>query len=105
MAVIDLDILHLAELARINLTKDEVMRFHEQIGGILGYIDQLQAIETAGVEETAQVTGLVNVLREDLDEDSGFRIQDSEELQKRREELLAAVPETEAEMVKVPAIL
>lgn len=106
MAVIDLDIQHLAELARIHLTEDEIARFGEQIREILGYVAQLQAIETEGVAETAQVTGLMNVLRDDQQTE---RIANSEQqieaLRKRREELLAAVAEKEADMVKVPAIL
>lgn len=108
----DFDIGHLAELARLNLAPEEAAHFHMQLGDILGYVDQLRAIETDGVAETAQVTGLINILREDVDkpefnQDSRFQIPDSTlpALRARRDKLLSGVPERESTMVKVPAIL
>jgi len=59
------EIEHIAKLARLDLTEAELDKYGGQLEGILGYIDMLKEVDTAGVEPTAQVTGLQNVLRED----------------------------------------
>lgn len=56
---------HVATLARIGLTPAEVEKFQTQLSGILDYVEQLNEVNTDGVEPTAQVTGLTNVTRED----------------------------------------
>ncbi len=55
----------IANLARLELTDKEEKSLGKDISGILDYIDQLREVNTEGVKETAQVTGLSNVLRED----------------------------------------
>lgn len=55
----------IAHLARLHLTEDEVELFAGQLTDILNYVDVLKELDTAGVPETNQVTGLTNVLRED----------------------------------------
>jgi len=59
------DIEHVAELARLDLSSEEKARYGKQLGAILEYIDQLKEVDTAGVEPTAQVSGLVDVWRSD----------------------------------------
>ena len=59
------DIKHLAELARLKLTAEEEIKFGAQLGTILTYIEKLNKVETRNVEPTAQVSGLVDVLRID----------------------------------------
>ena len=88
------DVVHLAQLARMNLSAEEQERFGRELEHILGYVDQLQEVNVDGVEETAQVTGLVNVLRDDVVRTGACD----------RDELLAAVPELHDGMVKIPAI-
>ena len=56
---------HIAKLARLSLTDAEVEKFTTELGAILGYIDQLTEVDTAGVTPTAQVTGTTSVLRQD----------------------------------------
>ena len=56
---------HVAQLARLGLSDKEVEKFQTQLSGILDYVEQLNEVDTEGVEPTAQVTGLTNVLRED----------------------------------------
>ncbi len=84
---------HIAKLARMELTDEEVKKFTVQIGGVLEYVDVLQEVDTEGVPETSQVTGLTNVMEED-------EIQPS---QSSREELLACseMP-VESKQIKVP---
>ncbi|PID70346.1 Asp-tRNA(Asn)/Glu-tRNA(Gln) amidotransferase GatCAB subunit C [bacterium DOLZORAL124_38_8] len=57
---------HLAKLARLHLTEDELESQTKDIQNILGLIEQLQALDLETVEETSQVNGLENVMQEDL---------------------------------------
>jgi aspartyl-tRNA(Asn)/glutamyl-tRNA(Gln) amidotransferase subunit C len=59
------DIQHIANLARLELSEEELKLYGEQLSAILGYINQLQEVDTTDVEPTAQVTGLENAWRED----------------------------------------
>ena len=61
---------HIAELARIELSKEEVEKFSGELSDVLGYIGQLEEVEAEGIEPVSQVTGLVNVLRDDVAESS-----------------------------------
>lgn len=60
------DIKHVAKLANLPLTEKEIPELQKQLSEILGYIDQLQEVDTKGIEETSQVTGLTNVSRNDI---------------------------------------
>jgi aspartyl-tRNA(Asn)/glutamyl-tRNA(Gln) amidotransferase subunit C len=57
---------HVADLARIALTEDEVDRFTEQLRDVLTAIDQLRTVDTTGIPPTASVLPLDNVTRPDL---------------------------------------
>ncbi|MFA7681702.1 MAG: Asp-tRNA(Asn)/Glu-tRNA(Gln) amidotransferase subunit GatC [Candidatus Peribacteraceae bacterium] len=59
------DVRHIAKLARLHLSEEEVERFSRELSSILNYIDQLQEVDTSAVEATAQITGLTNSFRED----------------------------------------
>lgn len=60
------DVQKIAALARIRLTEKEEDKMAEELGAILGYVEKLKEVDTAGVEPMSQVTGLENVLRTDL---------------------------------------
>ena len=60
------DVRHIAKLARLSLTDEEIARFPDQLTSILAYVDMLKEVDTSGVEPTSQVTGLDNALREDV---------------------------------------
>ena len=57
---------HIAKLARLQLDDDEVERYTKELTSILGYVDQLQQVDTKNVEPLKQVTGLQGVMREDI---------------------------------------
>ncbi len=59
------EIEHIAKLARLELTEDEKKMYGTQLAGILNFVGELQEVDAANIEPTAQVTGLVDVLRED----------------------------------------
>jgi aspartyl-tRNA(Asn)/glutamyl-tRNA(Gln) amidotransferase subunit C len=61
----DLDIDHVARLARIALTPEEKARFAAQIGDVLTHIAQLKEVDVAGVEPTAHAFPVHNVWAED----------------------------------------
>jgi aspartyl-tRNA(Asn)/glutamyl-tRNA(Gln) amidotransferase subunit C len=95
MAISKEDIKHIAELSRIKLTAAEEIKFGEQLGSILKYIEKLDEVETKKIEPTAQVSGLIDVLRSD------------EVYDWNREEVEAALMqgEIEADQVKVKRVL
>src|SRR5688500_5247045 len=49
------DVLRIAELARLDLTADEVELFTRQLADILKYVEQIQTLDTTGVEPTSHV--------------------------------------------------
>lgn len=65
-----INIAHVANLANLTLSKDEEKKFSTQLSAILDYIVKLNEIDTKNIEPTSQVTGLENILREDVAEES-----------------------------------
>jgi len=59
------DVLHIAKLACLELSEEEVQTYIVQLSDVLSYVEQLEVLPTKDVEATAQVTGLTNVFRED----------------------------------------
>jgi aspartyl-tRNA(Asn)/glutamyl-tRNA(Gln) amidotransferase subunit C len=67
------DVKKISELCRIELTENEIEKFQKELSVILGYVSELNQVNTDGVEEIAQVTGLENVFREDVAKQSELR--------------------------------
>lgn len=59
------DVEHVAELARLGLSDEELERLREQLSSILDHIDVLDRLDTSTIPPTAQVNVLQNVLRAD----------------------------------------
>ncbi len=89
------DVLHLAELSNLQLTDGEVVAMQADLGNILGHIDELSELDTAGVEPTYQVTELENVWRDDV---VAHHSAD-------RTALLALAPDQGDNQIKVPKVL
>jgi aspartyl-tRNA(Asn)/glutamyl-tRNA(Gln) amidotransferase subunit C len=70
MALADIDVKYVAQLARIALTPDEEKKIGAQLGHILGYIEKLRELDVAQVEATAHAVPLVNITRPDETEAS-----------------------------------
>ena len=64
------DVLHIARLARLELSEDEVEHYTEQLGAILEYIDQLNQVDTSDVESTRIVAPVHDPLRDDIEQPS-----------------------------------
>ena len=56
---------HLAKLAKLELSEDELEKLTPQLDSILEFVSQLDEVNTKGVVETHQTTGLQNIYRED----------------------------------------
>ena len=64
------DVAKIAQLARLELKKDEAEQLHKDMEGIVGYIDMLSELDVEGVEPTAHAVPLTNVCREDVETES-----------------------------------
>ncbi|NCS71779.1 MAG: Asp-tRNA(Asn)/Glu-tRNA(Gln) amidotransferase subunit GatC [Candidatus Magasanikbacteria bacterium] len=89
------DITHIATLARLSLSPEEKVQYAQELSVVLDYIGMLDDVDTEGVEETCQVTGLQDIVREDVVVDS------SEE---ERAALIAAFPDRVGALLKVKAV-
>jgi len=85
---------HVARLARLALTAEELERMRAQLNAILVHIDALQAVDTEGVEPTSHAVPVVNVMRED-EPRACFP----------RDAMLANAPDRSGEFFRVPRII
>jgi len=58
-------VLHVARLARLRLTDEEVERMSAELSGILEHVERISELDLGGVEPTSHVIALENVLRPD----------------------------------------
>jgi len=58
-------VLHVARLARLELSDAEVETMAEELSGILEHVDRISGLDLSGVEPTSHVVALENVLRAD----------------------------------------
>jgi aspartyl-tRNA(Asn)/glutamyl-tRNA(Gln) amidotransferase subunit C len=69
--MIDRDqVLHVAKLARLKFSDDEIERLAPELSKILEHVEQMDRLDLEGVEPTSHVVELQNVLREDVPRDS-----------------------------------
>jgi aspartyl-tRNA(Asn)/glutamyl-tRNA(Gln) amidotransferase subunit C len=87
------DVKHVAKLARLSLTEDECIRFTEQLDNVIGYFDELNKVDTDGVEPMSHPIPVGNVLREDQVIRGATR-----------EQLMANAPVKEGSFFRVPRI-
>ena len=83
-----------ANLARLSLTEEEEQQFTTQLSGILGYVQQLDELDTKNVPPTTRAIEVSNITRPDRLEPFADR-----------EALLNSAPEREEDFFKVPKIL
>jgi aspartyl-tRNA(Asn)/glutamyl-tRNA(Gln) amidotransferase subunit C len=91
MAISRDEVLHVARLARLELTDDEVERFREQLDAILEAVGKVAELDLSEVEPTAHPLDLVNVWAEDESRPS-LSVDDA----------LANAPDREGAFVRVP---
>ncbi|MEX2229523.1 MAG: Asp-tRNA(Asn)/Glu-tRNA(Gln) amidotransferase subunit GatC [Dehalococcoidia bacterium] len=94
MALTADEVRHIARLARVALSEDEVERMREQLSGILDQFAVLNDIDTEGVPPTAQSLDLANVERADEPRPSASTA-----------DVLANAPRREDDYIRVRAVL
>lgn len=87
------DVEHVAKLARLELTEEEKEKFATQLGDVLKYVDQMNEVDTTGVEPMSHAIDFVNVMRED-----------TVKYEQTKEELMKNAPDEENGFFKVPKI-
>jgi aspartyl-tRNA(Asn)/glutamyl-tRNA(Gln) amidotransferase subunit C len=87
-------VLHIAKLARVELTDDEIATFSEQLSEIIGHFDVLNAVDTDGIEPTAHTLPLRNVMADDSSRPS-----------LPQDDVLAMAPNAEDGYLRVRAVL
>jgi aspartyl-tRNA(Asn)/glutamyl-tRNA(Gln) amidotransferase subunit C len=85
-------VLHVARLARLKLTDDEIERMAGELSGILEHVDRISELELEGVEPTSHVIALENVLRPDSPRPSWSR-----------DEVLERAPDPASGSFRVPS--
>jgi aspartyl-tRNA(Asn)/glutamyl-tRNA(Gln) amidotransferase subunit C len=85
---------HIAELARLSLTDQEITLYQEQLSAVLEYAERLQNLDTEAIPPTATVLPARNVMRADEPRPA-----------MAREDILANAPETQDGCFRVQAVL
>lgn len=93
MTLTEEEVKKIAALCRIDLSEDEVKKFQKELSLVLDYVSELNKVDTTGVEEISQVTGLANVLRAD-----------KENISEIREEIIKNFPESKDGFLKIKSI-
>lgn len=88
------EVKHVANLARLAVTDEEVKKFQQNLDAIITYAEQLNEIDTENIEPTSHVLDMKNVMREDVPA-KGLP----------REEVLKNAPEHQDGQIKVPSII
>ena len=66
------EVKHIAKLARLELSEEEIEKFGQQLSDILSQAKMLEEVDTSNVEPIAQITGLRNVTFKDEIQPSGL---------------------------------
>jgi aspartyl-tRNA(Asn)/glutamyl-tRNA(Gln) amidotransferase subunit C len=85
-------VLHVAKLARLKLSDDEVERMASELSGILGHVERISELDLDGVEPTSHVIALENVFRTDEPRPSWDR-----------DEVLESAPDPASGAFRVPS--
>ena len=63
------DVRYTAQLARLHLSEDEIVKLQAQLSQILTYVEKLEQVDVTGIEPTAHANAVFNVFREDAPRD------------------------------------
>jgi aspartyl-tRNA(Asn)/glutamyl-tRNA(Gln) amidotransferase subunit C len=92
------EVQHIAKLARLGLTQEEVKRFQKELYSILNYIEKLKEVDISKIEPTSHSIGIKNVMRNDEEKIPVSKSQIPKKL-------LALAPETKDGYLKTEPIL
>lgn len=88
------EVMHVANLARLDMDEASIDKFAGQIGTILEYVDVLNRVDTQGVTPTSHAISLTNVFREDREQKT-----------LERDKALANAPQKEDGNFVVPKVI
>ena len=88
------DVRKVAQLARLELSEDQIALYTSQLEKILGYVAQLEQVDTQDVLPTSRAVEVINVLREDSVTNSTIR-----------NDILDQAPSREGDFYRVPKIM
>ena len=63
------DVRYTMQLARLQLSEEEIAKFQAQLSQVLAYVEKLEQVDVSGVEPTAHANAVFNVFREDAPRD------------------------------------
>mgnify|MGYP002627263672 CR=1 FL=1 len=87
------DVKHVAKLARLELTDEETEKYSKQLGDILKYVEQMNEVDTKGIEPMPHAIPVYNVMRED-----------EVKYEQTKEEMMLNAPLEEDGFFRVPKI-
>ena len=88
------EVRHVAALARVAMTDDEVELMRSQLSNILEHVSVLNEVDTDGVEPTGHSVDVTSVMRDD-------EVADSSQM----EDVLANAPSRQDDFIRVKAVL
>ena len=88
------DVKRIAHLARIEVSESEAQAYLAQLSSIFGLVEEMQAVDTSGIEPMAHAQDVVLRLREDVVSEPN-----------RREACQAVAPQVEAGLYLVPKVI
>jgi aspartyl-tRNA(Asn)/glutamyl-tRNA(Gln) amidotransferase subunit C len=94
MPVSNEQVRHIAKLARIAMSDDEIERLAPELNNILGWVEQLGEVKTDGVEPLTAVIDLKLRLRDDVVNDGNIR-----------DQVLANAPDAQHGFFAVPKVI
>jgi len=95
MALSEEEVRHIALLARIGLKEEEISRYQKDLSAVFDFFRELEKVPTEDVEPIRHITGVVDVVREDVEKGFGPL---------GRETLLRNVPDLKDNFVKVRSV-
>lgn len=88
------DVRAIADLARLELSEDDIARYQRQLSAILGYFQKLEELDTSRIDPTSSVLPLSSVMRADV---AGAPLS--------VDEAIANAPDSDGEQFRVRAVL
>ena len=90
------EVKHIAKVARLGLTRNEIKKFQEELSRILDYIEKLKEVDISKIEPTSHSILMENVMREDQTESQKSKV--------KSQKLIDLAPETKNGYLKVKSI-
>lgn len=94
MPISSQEVQHIAKLARVGLSEEDVAKFQQQLSSILDYFETLRRLDTEGIPPTSHTLALTNVTRDDAPRPPFHK-----------EAVFANAPQREGDHFRVKAVL